>query len=79
MLFLTAGQKQQRVNVCEELQIASDDAALLSRVITGEEGWIAGYDPETKQQSCQCKIRAKSREVSSYYLTLRGLFTKNSS
>jgi transposase len=54
--ILTADQKQQRVNVCEELrQIASDDATFLSRVITGDEIWIYGYDPETKQQSTQLK------------------------
>jgi hypothetical protein len=37
MRFLTADQKQQRVNVCEELrQFASDTATFLSRVITGD-------------------------------------------
>jgi hypothetical protein len=41
--ILTADQKQQRVNVCEELrQIASDDATFLSRVITGDESWTYG-------------------------------------
>jgi hypothetical protein len=54
--ILTAGQKQQHVNVCEELrQIASDGATFLSRVITGDESWIYCYDTETKQQSSQCK------------------------
>jgi hypothetical protein len=55
--ILTADQKQQRVGVCKELrQIASnssDDVAFLSRVITGDESWIYGYDPEIKQQSSQ--------------------------
>jgi hypothetical protein len=46
MRLLTADQKQQNVNICEELhQIASSDAPSLSRVITGA--------PETKQQSSQ--------------------------
>jgi hypothetical protein len=55
--FLTADQKQQRVNVCKELhQIASDDASFLSRVIIGDESWIYGYDPETKQPSSQWKM-----------------------
>jgi hypothetical protein len=41
MRFLTADQKHQRVNVCEELrQIASYDAILLLRVITADENWI---------------------------------------
>ena len=26
----------------------------MSRVITGDESWVYGYDPETKQQSSQC-------------------------
>ena len=54
--ILTADQKQQRV-VCTELrQLASDDETFLSRVITGDESWVYGYDPETKQQSPSGKI-----------------------
>jgi hypothetical protein len=54
--IVTADKKQQRVKVCEELrQIASDDADFLSRVATGDESWIYGYDPETKQQSSRWK------------------------
>jgi hypothetical protein len=49
--ILTAGQKQQRVNGCKELQITSNDAIFLSRVITGDQSWTYGYDPETQQQS----------------------------
>ena len=42
---LTADQKQHRVNVCTELrQLASNDETLLSRVITGDESWVYGYD-----------------------------------
>jgi len=52
--ILTADQKAQRVEVCMDLrQTASDDPTFLSRVITGGESWIYGYDPETKQQSSQ--------------------------
>jgi hypothetical protein len=52
MLFLTADQKQQPINVCEEfLQIASIDTTFLSRVIADDESWMYGYDPHTKQQS----------------------------
>ena len=54
--ILTADQQQQRVNVCTELcQLASDSETFLSRVITGDESWVYGYDPETKQQSSQWK------------------------
>jgi hypothetical protein len=65
--ILTADQNQQRVNVREELcQIASDNATFSSRVITGDEVRIYGYDPERKQQSSQWKcpnsLRPKGRE-----------------
>ena len=60
--ILTADQKQQRVNVCTELrQLASDDETFLSRVITGEESWVYGYDPETTQQSSQWKSPTSPR------------------
>ena len=60
--ILTADQKQQRVNVCTELrQLASDDETFLSRVITGDESWVYGYDPETKRQSSQWKSPTSPR------------------
>jgi len=50
--ILTADQKQQRVNICTELhQVNSNDETFLSRVITGDQSWVYGYDPETKQKS----------------------------
>jgi hypothetical protein len=50
-----ADEKQQRVNVCEELrQSVSDDEIFLSRVITG--------DPERRQQSSQWKNPTSSRQ-----------------
>jgi len=52
--ILAADQKQQHVNVCTELrQFASDDKTVLSKVITVDESWVYGYDPETKLQSSQ--------------------------
>jgi len=60
--ILTADQKQQRVNVCTELrQLALDDETFLFRVITVDESWIYGYDPETKRQSSQWKISTSPR------------------
>jgi len=60
--ILTADQKQQRVNICSELcQLASDDETFLSRVSTGDESWVYGYDPETKQQSSQWKSPTSPR------------------
>jgi len=54
--ILTADEKQQRVNVCTELrQLVSNDETFLFRIITGDESWVYGNDPETKQQSSQWK------------------------
>jgi hypothetical protein len=61
-LCLIADQKQQHANVFEQLlQIASDDATLLFKVITGDESWIYWNDPQTKQQSSQWKSPNSSR------------------
>ena len=35
--------------------MVSDDENVLKKVITGDESWVYGYDPETKQQSSQWK------------------------
>jgi hypothetical protein len=71
--FLTADQKQLRVGIYEGLRhIASDNAAFLSSVITGDESWIYSNEPETKQQSSQWKgpniPRPKKCETSYSYI-----------
>ena len=50
------GPKNTRLTLCQELknQIESDPD-FLSKVITGDESWCYGYDPETKQASSQWK------------------------
>ena len=35
--------------------MVSDDENVLKKVIIGDESWVYGYDPETKQQSLQWK------------------------
>jgi hypothetical protein len=53
--LLANDKKQRRVNVCLELrEKANEDPNFISR-ITGDESWIYGYDPETKQQSPEWK------------------------
>jgi len=54
--LLTQDQKDTRLTLCQELenQIESDPN-FLSEVITGDESWCYGYDPETKQASSQWK------------------------
>jgi hypothetical protein len=42
--------------MCLELrEKANEDPTFISRIITGGENWIYGYDPETKKQSSQLK------------------------
>jgi histone-lysine N-methyltransferase SETMAR len=54
--LLSDDQKALRVSVCRELkQQARDDPSFISNIITGDETWVYGYDPETKQQSSQWK------------------------
>jgi hypothetical protein len=49
-------QKQRRVNVYLELrEQANEDLTFISRIITGDESSIYGYDPERKQQWSQWK------------------------
>jgi len=60
--LLTPEQKEHRVAICQELrQRAVDDPSFMSRVITGDESWVYGYDPETKQQSSQRKSPGSPR------------------
>jgi hypothetical protein len=55
-------QKQRRINKCLELrEKANKDPAFICRIITGDESWIYGYEPETKQQSSQWKSRQSPR------------------
>jgi hypothetical protein len=48
--LLTDDQKQHQLEVCMELkEQVRNDPDFLSKVITGDESWIYGHDPETKQ------------------------------
>jgi len=55
-------KKNTRLTLCQELknQIESDPN-FLSKVITGDESWCYGYDPETKQASSQWKTPTSPR------------------
>jgi len=60
--LLTPKQKEHHVAICQDLhQHALDDPSFMSRVITGDESWVYGYDPETKQQSLQWKSPGSPR------------------
>ena len=48
---LTTEQKANRRDVCLDLLDRLErEPEFFSRVITGDESWILGYDPETKRQ-----------------------------
>jgi len=54
--LLSAEQKELRVEVAQDLlDTTSTDPEFLNTVITGDETWVYGYDPETKAQSSQWK------------------------
>ena len=60
--LLTVEQKDDRVSICADLrQRAQNDLNFMSSVITGDESWVYGYDPETKQMSSQWKTASSPR------------------
>jgi hypothetical protein len=76
MLFLKDGN-QQHVNVCEELHlIASDNATFLSRVITGEESWIYGYYPKTKEHFSEWEMKSKVKNMIIISLDIKAIVHK---
>ncbi|GFW38321.1 protein GVQW3 [Trichonephila clavipes] len=69
--LLTEDQQFQRLATSSDLfQSASDDPKFMKLIITGDESWVYGYDPETKRQSSQFKTPGspqpkKARQVRS--------------
>jgi hypothetical protein len=56
--LLTNDEKQLYVNLCFQLREKTNENQTfisISRIVTGDESWIYGYDPETKQQLSQKK------------------------
>ena len=41
--------------------MVNNNDTVLKKVITGDESWVYGYDPETKQQSSQWKYPDEPR------------------
>ena len=51
---LTVEEKQQRLSISLELRgRAASDSSFLGNIVTGDETWVYGYDPETMVQSSQ--------------------------
>jgi len=52
--LLKVEQKDDYVSLCTDLcDQDQNDPKFMSSVITGDECWVYGYDPETKQMSSQ--------------------------
>jgi hypothetical protein len=52
--LLSQEQQQLRLEVARDmLKCTNGDPEFLKTVITGDETWMHGYDPETKVQSSQ--------------------------
>jgi len=60
--LLTMGQKQLCLEIAQDkLDCVESDSKFLNTVITGDEVWVYGYDPETKAQSSQWKLPSSLR------------------
>jgi len=60
--MLTIQQKENRVEVAKSmLEMAEEDPNWKEKVITGDETWVYGYDPETKRQSMEWKGKDEPR------------------
>ncbi|UYV65617.1 hypothetical protein LAZ67_3004885 [Cordylochernes scorpioides] len=54
--FLTNEQKLCRLATCEDMmEMTRTDPEWKDKIITGDETWVYGYDPETKPQSAEPK------------------------
>jgi len=61
--LLTPEEKEHRVAIGKELrQRAVGDPTFMSRVITGDESWVYGYDPETEQVFAMEEPRIPKKE-----------------
>nr|XP_050038879.1 uncharacterized protein LOC126536027 [Dermacentor andersoni] len=60
--LLAVEQKQLRVEVSQDmLDSTNSDPNFMSTIITGDESWVYGYDPETKSHSPQWKHSTSPR------------------
>ena len=60
--LMTSNQQAHRVEVSQDLLDHSEnDKEFLSKIITGDETWVYGYDVETKVQSSQWTSKTSPR------------------
>ncbi|UYV75615.1 hypothetical protein LAZ67_13000749 [Cordylochernes scorpioides] len=68
--FLTNEQKLCRLATCEDmLEMTRTDPEWKDKIITGDETWVYGYDPETKRQSAEWRGQDNKGIVHNEYLT----------
>ena len=78
--LMTSDQQAHRVQVCQDLLDHSENnIKFLSKIITGDESWVYGYDVETKVQSLQWTRKTtprpkKARQVRSKIKVLLTVF-----
>ncbi|UYV76190.1 hypothetical protein LAZ67_13002977 [Cordylochernes scorpioides] len=61
--FLTNEQKLCRLATCEDMmEMTRTDPEWKDKIITGDETWVYGYDPETKPQSAEWRGRQMVHE-----------------
>jgi len=78
--LLTMEQEQLRLEIAQDmLDCVESDSNFLNTVITGDESWVYGYDPETRAQSSQWKHPSsprpkKARQVRSNVKVLLTVF-----
>jgi hypothetical protein len=54
--LLSKQQKEFRTEIAQDLlETSNNDPDFLKQVITGDESWVYGYNPETRAQSSQWK------------------------
>ncbi|UYV73304.1 hypothetical protein LAZ67_10002647 [Cordylochernes scorpioides] len=59
--FLTNEQKLCRLATCEDMmEMTRTDPEWKDKIITGDETWVYGYDPETKPQSAEWRGTASN-------------------
>ncbi|UYV62047.1 hypothetical protein LAZ67_1007617 [Cordylochernes scorpioides] len=62
--FLTNEQKLCRLATCEDMmEMTRTDPEWKDKIITGDETWVYGYDPETKPQSADWRGQTVIKEM----------------
>ena len=84
--LLTDDQHEQHQTITSDLlECSCEDMQFLKNIVTGDESWIYGYDPETKQQSSQwtgpssprpkkgCQVQSKTKVMLLAFFNSEGI------